>query len=332
MLVSFFAIAQKGDFTTISAEIANPKGDSIFIMTADKHKVIQTLVAKEKGVFIDSFKVVTDKYVLIYDNKTTPIYLENGFDLILKFDAKLFDETVVYSGIGSVENNYLAQNVLYNKGIYFKRNFGLEEAYFIKLLNKAKEDEMMQLQVVKLNPVFVDFQTKLIQENYDEAIDTYKKYNKNRRDCMLIQSKLDGAMCPSFEYVNHKVGKTKLEDFKGKYIYIDIWSTTCAPCIVEIPFLKKIEEEFYNKNIVFVSISIDVKKNDEKWRNFVKDKNLGGVQLLADNSWDSDFIKSCGVNNIPRFILIDPTGRIIKGNAARPSNPELTKELDELLN
>jgi hypothetical protein len=64
----------------------------------------------------------------------------------------------------------------------------------------------------------------------------------------------------------------------------------------------------------------------------VTDKNLGGVQLFADKDWNSDFMKGYGVTSIPRFILIDPNGKIVKGDAARPSDPELRKELDRLLN
>jgi hypothetical protein len=59
---------------------------------------------------------------------------------------------------------------------------------------------------------------------------------------------------------------------------------------------------------------------------------LGGVQLFADKNWYSDFMTSYGVTSIPRFILIDPNGKVVKGNASRPSSPELKEELDKLLN
>jgi hypothetical protein len=64
----------------------------------------------------------------------------------------------------------------------------------------------------------------------------------------------------------------------------------------------------------------------------VKAKNLGGVQVIADNDWNSKFVLDFKITSIPRFILIDPSGKIIKGDAARPSNPELQTELDLLLN
>ena len=41
------------------------------------------------------------------------------------------------------------------------------------------------------------------------------------------------------------------------------------------------------------------------------DKQLGGIQLFADKSFDSEFMNAYAVNSIPRFILIDPEGKIV---------------------
>jgi thiol-disulfide isomerase/thioredoxin len=144
-------------------------------------------------------------------------------------------------------------------------------------------------------------------------------------------NKMVGNPSPEFEYENYKGGKTKLSDLKGKYVYIDLWATWCGPCRAEIPFLQKIEEKYHGKNIEFVSISIDKAKDNDKWKKFVTDKNLGGVQLFADKDWESEFVKSYGVNGIPRFILIDPNGIILNPEAARPSSAELQTQLDILL-
>jgi len=37
----------------------------------------------------------------------------------------------------------------------------------------------------------------------------------------------------------------------------------------------------------------------------IADKNLGGLQLYADNAFNSEFVRNYKVNGIPRFILID---------------------------
>ena len=142
---------------------------------------------------------------------------------------------------------------------------------------------------------------------------------------------MNNSVSPSFDFENHKGGKTKLEDLKGKYVYIDVWATWCGPCRQEIPFLQKTEEAYHGKNIEFVSISVDVMKDKEKWNKFVTDKNLGGIQLLADKDWKSDFVQGYKINGIPRFILIDPNGVVVDADAARPSSPKLKEQLDGLL-
>ncbi|MEO9571352.1 MAG: TlpA disulfide reductase family protein [Polaribacter sp.] len=139
-----------------------------------------------------------------------------------------------------------------------------------------------------------------------------------------------GAPSPIFtDYVNHKSGSTSLSDFKGKYVYIDVWATWCAPCLAEVPSLKKVEKKYHGKNIEFVSISIDTENKFDAWRKMVTDKELSGVQLLADKDWKSDFIAAYEINSIPRFILIDPKGNIVSSNAPRPSKSELISLFDD---
>ena len=146
------------------------------------------------------------------------------------------------------------------------------------------------------------------------------------------QLKLNNAPSPTFNYVNIDGKKTKLEDLRGKYVYIDVWATWCGPCRGEIPFLAKVEEKYKEKNIAFVSISVDEDKDFDKWKKFVSDKQLGGIQLFADKNWNSEFITSFGINSIPRFILIDPNGVVVNSDADRPSDPKLQEKLDSLLN
>lgn len=141
-----------------------------------------------------------------------------------------------------------------------------------------------------------------------------------------------GQVSPKFfNYKNHVGGTSSLEDLKGKYVYIDIWATWCGPCKKEIPFLKEVEKSYHNKNIEFVSISIDQIKDYEKWKKMVIGEDLGGIQLFADDAWNSKFIKDYSITGIPRFILLDPQGNILDSNAPRPSDEKLIALFDELV-
>lgn len=319
---SSISFGQMIDYVTFQAEIANRNND--YIVISSKGRLIKKIELNESGIFKDTLKVKEGKYVMNDGVESTELYLRNGDMINLKMDAKQFDESIVYTGIGALENNILAKRILQDEH-YFKTNFTeMDEAAFENFIKKKRELDLKLLNNKKLNSNFVTIEKVNIEKTLQDVTKYYQKANS--------ANKMNNTMSPSFDYVNHSGGKMKLEDFKGKYVYIDVWATWCGPCRAEIPFLQKTEEVYHDKNIAFVSISIDVAKDFEKWKAFVIDKKLGGVQLFADNDWNSDFMVRYGVTGIPRFILIDPTGKIVKGNAARPSDPELRKELDKLLN
>ena len=121
-----------------------------------------------------------------------------------------------------------------------------------------------------------------------------------------------------------------LDSLKRKYGYVDVWATWCGPCRKEIPSLQKVEEQYHGKNIEFVSISIDELKDHDKWNKLVTEKHWGGTQLFADCDWSSEFIEAYAVDGIPRFILIDPDGKIVNADAPRPSDTKLVALLKDL--
>jgi thiol-disulfide isomerase/thioredoxin len=145
-----------------------------------------------------------------------------------------------------------------------------------------------------------------------------------------VQTLIKGNDSPKFEYENYAGGETSLADLAGKYVYVDVWATWCGPCLGEIPSLKKVEEDYHDKNIAFVSISIDEKDAYDAWKKMIKEKELGGIQLMADNAWQSKFVTDYAIEGIPRFILIDPNGKIVNADAPRPSNPKLIELFNEL--
>ena len=63
----------------------------------------------------------------------------------------------------------------------------------------------------------------------------------------------------------------------------------------------------------------------------VTKKELGGIQLMAENDWKSSFAVDYNILGIPRFILIDPAGNIVSADAPRPSDPKLRELLNDLI-
>ena len=317
-----FSYAQQKSYVTFQADIANRNSDTLYIRT--NQSVTKLLTVNKKGVFKDTLSVKEGIYLLFDGKEYTQMYLKNGYDLKVNLDAKKFDESIVYKGIGEKENNYLAQYTLTDAKLDYDALLNSDEAVFNKTVSEKKTTDIAALEKDKLDPNFTALQKKNIESSLEGLTQYYKK--------ALETKKLNNTPAPSFDYINYAGGKSTLADFKGKYVYIDAWATWCGPCRAEIPFLKAKEEMYHDKNIVFLSISIDTQKDFEKWKKFVGEKELKGVQLFADNDWKSEFVKAYNIDGIPRFILVDPKGMTVNANAPRPSAPEFDQEVGGLLN
>ena len=131
-----------------------------------------------------------------------------------------------------------------------------------------------------------------------------------------------GKPSPDFKGVDVNGKEYTLADFRGKYVYIDVWATWCGPCRQEIPYLKKLDEDYKDAQIVFLSLSVDQDK--AKWEQMVKEQSMSGVQLHIGQN--TSFQEAYKIEGIPHFILLDREGKILDMKMSRPSMDEVTRE------
>ena len=318
-LVSITVFGQ--ETMTIQVEIANRNCDVVYLKEGIKN--VLEIKVDDKGIFKSTFPIKEAMYQFFDGNEYAQLFLKPGYDLKMSLDAKKFDETLKFSGKGANENTFLAEQSLIDQKMDFDSLLAMEETNFNKAIEEKRNADTGRLDKAALDTNFAT----LFKNTLEANLSGLKQYHTQ----IMANKKLNNTVAPNFVYENHKGGKTSLESMKGKYVYIDVWATWCGPCRAEIPFLKELEKSYHGKNIEFVSVSVDVEKDYEKWKTFVTEKALGGTQLYADKNWNSDFIKAFGINSIPRFILIDPKGVVIDADAARPSNPKLKTQLDGLV-
>ncbi|MGG7035017.1 MAG: TlpA family protein disulfide reductase [Flavobacterium sp.] len=325
LALSGTGFAQAKKFVTLRADIANRNGDVIFIK--ENRNILKEIRVNKDGFFKDTLSVKKDGMYMMYDGvEYTQMYLKNGYDLKLKMDAKNFDASIVYEGVGAAENNYLAKSTVLEHEYEptLMKLITADEAEFKKGLEAKKTADLKRLKATKLDPNFVALQTKEIEESA-KGLESYYAQK-------AALKKLNNTTPPTFSFDNYKGGTAKLEDYRGKYVYIDVWATWCGPCRAEIPHLKKLEEKYHGKNIEFVSISFDNPKDVEKWKNMVKTKEMGGEQLITTVETHKAMSSFFQITGIPRFILLDPNGKVVNADAPRPSDPDINQTIDSVLN
>ena len=139
---------------------------------------------------------------------------------------------------------------------------------------------------------------------------------KELENQLLSSDMVEGSPAPDFTALTVNGKSLSLSQLKGKYVFLDVWASWCAPCRREIPFIKKALAEAKNKdNFKVLSYSIDSKRSD--WTNCIaknqmSDKNWIHVSTLK--AWSSDIIRLYNVRGVPHTVLIDPAGNVVKFN------------------
>lgn len=306
---------------TFQAKIENKNGDVLYIK--ENGVTVQEIKLNPKGIFQAQFPIKEGMYQLFDGVEYANLFLKNGYDLKMSMDASKFDETLKFEGKGAKENNYLAEETVADEKWSYEEVMALDQENFTKSVEQKKKTEFDKMNQARLDSFFIEIHKKDIETDLTQLQQYYVMAQAKK--------KMNNTKAPNFDYENHAGGRTTLESLKGKYVYVDIWATWCGPCRAEIPSLKQLDADFHGKNIEFVSVSVDVDKDHDKWKAFVTDKGLSGIQLFAGKTLLSDFIKTFNVNTIPRFILINPEGNVLDADAARPSEPKLKKQLEGLL-
>lgn len=199
---------------------------------------------------------------------------------------------------------------------YFSNNFkkaDLKE-YLIYQCASAYIDQMGTENTTDLNNLFYS------NVKAPELIASFKE------KCGKWDFSAPGRVSPDFKAEDIEGNTVRLKDFRGKYVYIDLWATWCQPCRKELPHLKALEEKFHGRNIHFVSVSVD--DNKDSWIKFVNTQKMEGNQLYLGS--ESKFLQDYRVNGIPRFILLDPEGIILDNNMTRPSDSATSDRLSAL--
>ncbi|NNC69816.1 MAG: redoxin domain-containing protein [Flavobacteriaceae bacterium] len=137
-----------------------------------------------------------------------------------------------------------------------------------------------------------------------------------------------GKEAPKFLLKNNNGEEFTLDQFKGKLVYINLWTTWSEPSKEELPYLQEFIDS-YSDAVVFINLSVDYQRDIGSWKKYINKQKLKGIHLITDRDWQSDFINSYNVVKIPRAILIDKEGNIINAFAPKPSQKaQLTRLFD----
>ena len=96
--------------------------------------------------------------------------------------------------------------------------------------------------------------------------------------------------CSQVELVkaDSKTIQEHLSSYKGeKAVLLNVWATTCAPCVEEFPMIVDLGKEIHDLEIVFVSADFDDQLSDVM--SFLNEQEVSGVSFIKNEN-DESFI------------------------------------------
>ena len=113
---------------------------------------------------------------------------------------------------------------------------------------------------------------------------------------------------PSTRFMNENGKMISLARFRGKILLVNIWSTSCAQCVIELPMLDRLEGDMGGVKVQVVALSSDVEPLP-LLRRFWVNRGIKHLRIYSDTR--GSFSKAANVNGMPTTLLIDEQGREI---------------------
>jgi len=135
-----------------------------------------------------------------------------------------------------------------------------------------------------------------------------------------------GDSAPSFTIAADNGHSVSLPNFGGKILVLNFWASWCAPCVQETPSLSRFTQEFANKGVVVLGVSVD--KDPKAYQSFMQ-KYQPAFMTARELKLHEDF----GTFMYPETYIIDANGKVLKkfAEAIDWSDPGLTQYINSIL-
>ena len=118
-----------------------------------------------------------------------------------------------------------------------------------------------------------------------------------------------------------------LAQLNGKAVLVEFWSTSCGPCVGEMPTVKAVYRKFHDRGFEVVGISLD--DREPVLRRFISEKELPWPQHFDGKGWENKFAVRYGIFSIPTMWLVDKAGNLRNTEARFELESQVAALVDE---
>jgi peroxiredoxin len=135
-----------------------------------------------------------------------------------------------------------------------------------------------------------------------------------------------GSKAPDFSAPTPSGEPLALSDVLGKVTLVDFWAAWCRPCRAENPNIVRIYEQYKDKGLSIMGVSLD--RNADDWKQAIIDDGLTWHHVSNVQYFD-EIAELYSVNAIPASFILDANGVIVakdlRGEALEAKIAELLR-------
>lgn len=202
-----------------------------------------------------------------------------------------------------------------------------QRAYPLKFVQE-NNDSYFSLNLIQLESSRAGFNIL----KYQEAFESFPDYLKNSNRGQIVKQKLDelykayektayleiGKIAPNFESQTPDGKVVSLNDLKGKVTIIDFWAAWCGPCRRENPNVVKVYEQYHDKGLEIIGVSLDGAPNQKDpkkaWLDAIEKDGLEWHHVSSLKYFNDDVAKLYNIESIPATYILDKEGKIVAKN------------------
>jgi peroxiredoxin len=137
-----------------------------------------------------------------------------------------------------------------------------------------------------------------------------------------------GEFAPDFELRSLDGRMMRLSNLRGKPVLLNFWTTFCAPCRVEMPWLAELDQQYRPQGVEIVGVSLDDPGREQAVTQFIAERGVR-YPILIGNSSVADAYG--GLRFMPESLFIDRDGIIMKISIGLTSKDDLEEALKSLV-
>jgi thiol:disulfide interchange protein len=103
-------------------------------------------------------------------------------------------------------------------------------------------------------------------------------------------------------------GPVDIAALQGKVVVLDFWATYCVPCLKEIPTFNRLHEQFADRGVVVLGVSMDVDGGAPLVESFLKQHPMK-YQVALGSDKTTDLFH---VNQLPTTVVFDRHGKTLQ--------------------